>query len=1556
MTEETLFENARNAHAREDYLAALLGFLKLRERKLDLVHSWDVGGGPTRVRLRDLDFDTVKEIGTLASNGRFSTYSLHPVPGIAASLEGASFRNFRFLKHREAPGVVLLDRHTNRGAISVFTFQRTGSRLSLSKVGELTPPIDRGEVLDIDYKKRKIYVTTSDCEVHRFDEITLSLERTFRTKSVIGQLNTGGPPPHNDPEWMMNDRLLAVLVNGGLMRCDLFGGNFKEGPVFGEGTVYADTFIGDADNKGTPGIIGCSREGKVHIYDWRLLQLKYAFSSPDEFNTVYCDDIDGDGVMEILVGAKSNRIYALAVGADRDLQVKWIYETEHSVSDIWVGDVQPTDKRLVVGLGNGKLQVFKVHTAQAINRGISDAHSEIRSRISGDELQRLLSVSARPEVVRFGLDELTPDMSSTQILRFLRQIEERGAYGPMLQVLGKLKSYFAKFPSQPDLVAYVISFLRKLFDRHPDLPTCEQICMALDDLLKSGSGVSEELLRLSEHFSHERLRRNVFRSQAGKFIEDLSFSGNSVDASRELELLKSVGVDLLRSYAVDEGVTFVASTNQTGNILFTTRGRRFGIVTQTFERELFTAVFTDNEIHCCAAGAPGYSCIVCHGPVAELYNSHAKVECVRTYDASVTCVDAVAFDKSLYWVVGLASGDAVLETLDGTTRRFRLSEIPVKIAFQAHAGRLAMSILTARGTLHCCRDAIASLRGTKHNATRAVAFPADFCIDCSPNVLDWVPVNPLGKGVSFVILSPDAAFTVESVEERFRSFRILGNYSLTCIALSAYLGGQGYEVIAGTRSRSVLFASLDGTVRKEVFLPDVPTALHVLTRSTSGPQLVVGFAQGTLSSYQIVTERYVRELEKRCNAGASYTRMWNAHTLGEKIVLVVLSAGKRPDLPGISAALDRRLAILIPKELIVQSVKSLEQSVIILGEVNNGSVYYHFVGDGYESWIHAHHEVLEVVRAQREGLTDVIRLTDVPRLDTELKAAGEIAWLSEFLLIEPKKWSDLVRISDILCRRNGAAPDERASLRRAYVAALCASSGAILGNEVSVERDVPVYLSAFEVEMPGVKFQGFDCMLAVVLSTSESIDLSATLAWIKRCSKWSIVLILTSHNAPIIRNALKREMFSIAVLDDQDVKCIVLAPAPRDRLLDVIIGQVNITALSPFQTAGPVSEMFYGREDECQRIVNAMMRRGAKSYAVIGPRRIGKTSLLWRVNRDLERRKEFETLFLDVSPYGRDKWEWCNAILGRLKIQEEIHESRHFISKIRAYCETKKCTLALFLDEVDALLTLDREGDRTFANTLRALLNEGNIKLAIAGYRELYFAMYDADSALFNLLEKAQLSSLDQRNAVQLIEEPLQNMFRIERMDVLYILEKTACYPNFIQFCCSKLLEDPSVATTRTITRADITRVITSPELYEHMISVYVQNLDAQCKVLLYLMVAYYDPRLRKIVTDPKAYASSFKSKYAHAREKYELGDRFAPYDLHRLLELHNVDLTQQQLERLMKKLLLASIVQHEVKSKQYSFILPDLPAILSQHVEVELTAVNLLERIEDLFIHDEDL
>lgn len=701
---------------------------------------------------------------------------------------------------------------------------------------------------------------------------------------------------------------------------------------------------------------------------------------------------------------------------------------------------------------------------------------------------------------------------------------------------------------------------------------------------------------------------------------------------------------------------------------------------------------------------------------------------------------------------------------------------------------------------------------------------------------------------------------------------------------------------------------------------------------------------------------------------AEHLADWSREDLLGKIVLIALSSSDAVplNLSGIHRGLKRPVVWLVSENDLLFTVTSLLSAGRIDQHDTGGTPYYSFRDADYSAWVRYHSELLmDTIQQHRDELLQLLRVIDVGRIDSDVERSEGGDEFFACLGIDSKKWQCLILLSRLVGPPAGRSSLIGPSLTSALDLLFCKCLGAVFCKEVTVPvADALCCSLAFEMKLPEIKFVGFDKILVVILSAEQNIDLDVCLKWAGTRLDWSIVIVLAGQNADSLRSTLPQDAGQVAIFGNRELIALLLSQSPREVFLDILASQIALAALTPFQYAGAVTDkMFYGRALECQQIINSMRRDSKTMYAVSCGRRIGKTSLLQRVKTTLDRMDEereregkgahFKTVFLDVDGVNRENLnKLYSDLLRELDIYTTGASRSDFMDEVRKYSQRSHLLPVFFLDEVDDLLRADQPGGYEFLKALRALVNEERVKLVITGYRILYFEMQNAHSPLYNFFQLIELSALEKDAAYALVMEPLKPVFHIEAFDVSYILEKTACYPNFIQFCCSHLVTEVASRANcgREITRADIDRVVSCGNFYDYMIGVYNQNLDDQSRLLLYLMALSYEPALGKILIDPPAHEAASKSGYAEAFRKFELATEFSADDLCRLVQSYRRSLSRDDAEFVIKKLVLASIFKRGHNSRVYSFRLPDLPVILRERVDILDQAVELLDHFTDIF------
>ena len=280
-----------------------------------------------------------------------------------------------------------------------------------------------------------------------------------------------------------------------------------------------------------------------------------------------------------------------------------------------------------------------------------------------------------------------------------------------------------------------------------------------------------------------------------------------------------------------------------------------------------------------------------------------------------------------------------------------------------------------------------------------------------------------------------------------------------------------------------------------------------------------------------------------------------------------------------------------------------------------------------------------------------------------------------------------------------------------------------------------------------------------------------------------------------IVETLRRVDFTILVLDEADVKHLVGARLPTRALHDMVLSQVSLTTVSPFYTRGPVPEhMFFGRERE---IAEVRSKLRTHSVALIGGRRIGKTSTLQRIQRLLKPlESEYVPYYLDC--HGATQYQsffWLINRRWQVDISQDANpvEFEDVITVLQQRHPRKG--IVLLFDEVDSLLEFDRQpaNQETLFRTLRSLSNEKRCQYVFSGEKWLMRAIANPYSALFNFAQAVRLEPLPPKVVRHLVVDPFE-MLNIWVEDIDQVLQRiyqiSAGHPNIVQMICQVMVEE----------------------------------------------------------------------------------------------------------------------------------------------------------------------
>jgi DNA-binding winged helix-turn-helix (wHTH) protein len=237
---------------------------------------------------------------------------------------------------------------------------------------------------------------------------------------------------------------------------------------------------------------------------------------------------------------------------------------------------------------------------------------------------------------------------------------------------------------------------------------------------------------------------------------------------------------------------------------------------------------------------------------------------------------------------------------------------------------------------------------------------------------------------------------------------------------------------------------------------------------------------------------------------------------------------------------------------------------------------------------------------------------------------------------------------------------------------------------------------------------------------------------------------------------------------------------------------------NPFFHRGPIRDpvYFYNRKKEVRRALE-MLSRG-QSVSVTGPRKIGKTSLLFQISRaDVMQQHGLDParyllVYFNCEGLGNLKLEeFYTLALGEV-VSQATRRGYHFTVPERpiSYQEfgnalrkafDQKLILALLLDEFELLSKNSNLGTELLSG-LRALATRFDISYLTVSHRSLAEFTKEDHSPFFNIFVPLKLGFFDESESRGLIEEALTKVGATFHPDTIeYILELGGGHPFFLQ-------------------------------------------------------------------------------------------------------------------------------------------------------------------------------
>lgn len=420
----------------------------------------------------------------------------------------------------------------------------------------------------------------------------------------------------------------------------------------------------------------------------------------------------------------------------------------------------------------------------------------------------------------------------------------------------------------------------------------------------------------------------------------------------------------------------------------------------------------------------------------------------------------------------------------------------------------------------------------------------------------------------------------------------------------------------------------------------------------------------------------------------------------------------------------------------------------------------------------------------------------------------------------------------------------------------------------------------------------------LVASTPNAVDRTilkqvARLALQKTPESKLALLIVPGATLPLddedFRRAQRELSVSVIVISARILRELAQRrQSPVEGLISQILAQSDLTKVSPFilNNATP-SRMFYGREAEEATLLSTL---GSNSVALLGGRRIGKTSLIRHVRSALES-ADFNPLFGDCQTVRN--WDDFGGLIERswkVKVERPF-SPQHLFSVIDALAAKSNKKLVIFLDEIDQLLDWDQhhssgEVSEALFKAFRSLSQEGVAQFVFSGERTIATKLWDPHSPHWNFCRPLLLRQLSFASSQSLLIDTFKAMQIVipnENAFADLAWSATSGHPQILQYLGDAvvlLLNERPAIERSIVTAADLLTVASSFEFASHYLATYWGQATVLEKMISLIVVQNID--------DPtKIHSHLEQMRVEHTQDQLQTGLR--------MLELYGIlDVTSQ--------------------------------------------------------------
>ena len=310
------------------------------------------------------------------------------------------------------------------------------------------------------------------------------------------------------------------------------------------------------------------------------------------------------------------------------------------------------------------------------------------------------------------------------------------------------------------------------------------------------------------------------------------------------------------------------------------------------------------------------------------------------------------------------------------------------------------------------------------------------------------------------------------------------------------------------------------------------------------------------------------------------------------------------------------------------------------------------------------------------------------------------------------------------------------------------------------------------------------------IDTAEAFRLLTTAHFADSPAGYCTIAIVCGESNEL-KSKCRSSFLDLVILDYKQMKSIITAEEWSIAISRVLGEEKSPRILSPYDETGICpAEMFFGRDEELQRLTSHARGHG---YSLVGCRRVGKSSLLLRIKRHYDERGE-TTYYIDCQTCHSTETFYDEIVKRTNRRDYESRKKWTLKGYLMRLASISRKPLNLFLDEMDWVVAWDKTNKYQYIikELLSAERTTVPIRVWMAGFKDLYWAVTDRDGPLYGKSNAVELKPLPYNKVKDLILKPSTQLgYEFENKDSIInrIYSDAAGHPSFTQLYCRLLVD-----------------------------------------------------------------------------------------------------------------------------------------------------------------------